>query len=387
MFTFSVKNVSEALYVVNQSLRLNGVNRETRNGPAIEFPGPVAITYKKPKERVLFYPERDANPFFHFMESLWMLAGHRDVKFVQQYNSNMSVYSDNGIYFHGAYGYRWRNWFEKDQLKTLIHRLKTYPNDRRCVLNMWDPNADLVEGNQNVDIPCNTHIYFRLEEGKRNQKSKIHMTVCNRSNDMIWGALGANVVHMSFLQEYIAAMVGAEVGTYVQFSNNFHAYLETLSKIENLTPDYEPYLQIEEKAGRKYGSAVFANPVDLVTDVDLFDQELHHFMDNRQYIGSNQKVHYVNQIFSEVAEPMCEAWEFWEKHKRLNISHPESVTSEIALSHALSAARKIKAPDWRVACYEWLDRRKEAKYELKYNIFNEEWGCSNAQRPSRKKEE
>ena len=33
---------------------------------------------------------------------------------------------------------------------------------------------------------------------------KLCMTVCNRSNDMLWGAYGANVVHMSMLQEFVA---------------------------------------------------------------------------------------------------------------------------------------------------------------------------------------
>ena len=382
MFTFNVRNVSEALYLVNQSLRNNGLKRETRNGPALEFPAPVAISYRNPKERVLFYPQRDANPFFHFMESLWMLAGHRDVEFVQRYNNQMSVYSDNGVNFHGAYGYRWRNWFEKDQLKTLIHRLKKYPNDRRCVLNMWDPKTDLVEGNQNVDIPCNTHIYFRLD------KSKIHMTVCNRSNDMIWGALGANAVHMSFLQEYVADMLGVEVGTYVQFSNNFHAYLETLSKLDNLVADYEPYLGIERIATEKCGSSVYAEPVSLVTDVDLFDEDLTYFMTNQEPIVQ-RGYDYVNQIFPEVAEPMREAWGFWEEHKRLRklVNTISTVCEmETTFSNALSAASKIKAPDWRVACYEWLKRREPMRYEIKNSATEEEWGCSSAQKPTPKKD-
>ena len=48
------------------------------------------------------------------------------------------------------------------------------------------------------EIPCNTAIYFKVREGKLN------MTVSNRSNDVIWGTFGANVVHMSILQEYVA---------------------------------------------------------------------------------------------------------------------------------------------------------------------------------------
>jgi hypothetical protein len=34
------------------------------------------------------------------------------------------------------------------------------------------------------------------------------MTVTNRSNDLCWGMLGANYVHFTILQEYLAARLG-----------------------------------------------------------------------------------------------------------------------------------------------------------------------------------
>jgi hypothetical protein len=40
---------------------------------------PVVTCYSAPTQRVLFSPMRDANPFFHLMEALWMLAGRDDV--------------------------------------------------------------------------------------------------------------------------------------------------------------------------------------------------------------------------------------------------------------------------------------------------------------------
>lgn len=358
MFTFNVRNVSEALFVVNQSLKDNGVLRETRNGPALEFPAPVAVSYSHPKERVLFYPQRDANPFFHFMESLWMLAGRRDVEFVQRYNNRMSVYSDNGVHFHGAYGYRWKNWFEDNQLDTIIARLKEYPNDRRCVLSMWDPDSDLTSGNHNVDLPCNTHIYFRVEETGSLVPDVLHMTVCNRSNDMIWGALGANAVHMSFLQEYMAEMVGVEVGTYVQFSNNFHAYLDTLPKLDGMAADYEPYLHLPEEG---------KTPVPLVTDTETFEEELVYFMTDKEPMVQ-RGYDYLNDIFPYVAEPMREAWQFW-----------KSPTKEVG--KAIQAAEKIQSADWRVACCEWLQRRVPMHHEMNTLAPEEEWGCASAQKP------
>jgi hypothetical protein len=86
---------------------------------------------------------------------------------------------------------------------------------------------------------------------------------------------------------------------------------------------------------------------------------------------------------------MREAWGFWEEHKRLRklVNTISTVCEmETTFSNALSAASKIKAPDWRVACYEWLKRREPMRYEIKNSTAEEEWGCSSAQKPTPKKD-
>ena len=187
----NVRNVSEALYRTVHALQAIGEEVETRNGKALEFPYPVVTCYTHSRERVLFYPDRDANPFFHLMESFWMLAGKNDVDWISKYNGRINNYSDDGVTFHGAYGYRWKHWFGFDQLEVAIQRLLSYENDRRTVVGMWDPAKDFSTGNDGKDYPCNTQIMFWVRD------DTLNMTVCNRSNDMIWGAYGANAVHMS----------------------------------------------------------------------------------------------------------------------------------------------------------------------------------------------
>ena len=114
MLSMEVRNVSEALFFGKQFIEQNGVEVQTRNGLALELPMPVITTYTHPEERVLFYKGRDANPYFHLMESLWMLAGRNEVDWISQFNGRINTYSDDGEYFHGAYGFRWREWFTKD---------------------------------------------------------------------------------------------------------------------------------------------------------------------------------------------------------------------------------------------------------------------------------
>ena len=318
MKTFHVRCVSEALWVVMQDILVNGVQIDTRNGPALEYPYPVATTYSCPRERVLFYPERDANPFFHCLESLWMLGGRNDVAYVSKYSGNIKNYSDDGKTYHGAYGYRWRKWFVYDQLNVAAHRLRTFPNDRRTVVSMWDAISDLIMGNDAKDLPCNTQIFFNVRDGA------LHMTVVNRSNDMIWGAYGANAVHMSFLQEYMAAKVGVEVGTYTQFSNNLQAYLNTLEKVKKIDgPDYEPYLDFKP-----------TDLVPLVKDCRTFDYEVDAFLEGQRGLSE--------PFLATVATPMAEAWEHYKAEDFFG---------------AIETAKQIASADWRKACVEWIERR------------------------------
>ena len=57
-----IRNVSEALYQGVNGLYRHGREVKTRNGMALEFKSPVVTEYSHPSEKVLFYPERDANP-------------------------------------------------------------------------------------------------------------------------------------------------------------------------------------------------------------------------------------------------------------------------------------------------------------------------------------
>ena len=143
----------------------------------------------------------------------------------------MLEFSDDGLIFHGAYGHRWVRYFGKNQLEIIINRLAKHPTDRRCVLSMWDAPGDLM-GKMGVDVPCNTSAYFSI-----GVRGDLDMTVSNRSNDIIWGAYGANAVHFSFLQKYIAERLGISVGRYWQISNNFHAYEKVLGPL--LEKDFE----------------------------------------------------------------------------------------------------------------------------------------------------
>lgn len=228
MYTITAINVNDAFESALFLMKAVGVKEHSRNGEVTAAPEPVTTTYQFPTERMLFSPKRDANPFFHIMEGVWMLAGYDNVDFPASFASNIMNYSDDGQRLNGAYGHRWRNHFIKDQIYWIIEHLKKDPDSRRAVMSMWDPDTDpMACDSGSKDVPCNTTIYFRKVAGL------LCMTVCCRSNDIIWGCYGANVVHMSMLHEYIANSLGWPVGEYIQISNNWHIYPQHYGFLDN----------------------------------------------------------------------------------------------------------------------------------------------------------
>lgn len=232
MITIQARNVNDALWMGTRMLYQQGVEGPSRNGPVLVAPTPVTTCYERPTERVMLHPGRDANPFFHLVEALWMIAGRNDLAALTPYVKTFGNYSDDGKTVPGAYGWRWRNHFDADQLPWAIRRLKDDPTDRRTVIQMYDANVDqFAADNGGKDIPCNLIALPSI-----GIDGKLNLTVFNRSNDMVWGAYGANAVHFSVLQEYLAAMIGVPVGFYWQVSNNFHAYTATLGKAATVWP-------------------------------------------------------------------------------------------------------------------------------------------------------
>lgn len=208
-------------------LQTDGIKRDSRNGSVLVYPTAVATVYSHPSEKVVFWPQRDYNVAFALYEALWMLAGRNDLAPLQRYVKTFDAFSDDGKTLHGAYGYRWRQAFGFDQLRVIINRLRANPDDRRCVLQMWDAPRDL--GGAGKDVPCNDVATFQ-----RGANGELNMVVFCRSNDVLWGAYYANAFHFAILLEYMALGIGCAVGTYTQVSVNWHGYEATIRSVWEL---------------------------------------------------------------------------------------------------------------------------------------------------------
>lgn len=406
------------------------VRKESRNGPVLTVEEPIMLSYSQPKERVLFNQSRDANPFFHLYESLWMLAGRNDVEPLAYYASNMRNYSDDRETLNGAYGYRWKhsqvpdhqNWDDGDgvnQLDIIVEHLKADPNSRRAVLQMWNVEDDLLkiggekcrecngtgywrykdneDGTPNYsdsaacgvckgypdrvsskDVCCNLSVMFSIRE-ERNWEGEHHMamplpskryldmTVTNRSNDLIWGCLGANYVHFSVLQEYMAARLGVGVGVYNQFSNNLHVYLNDVWQPEAFLGDAPPDFYsgivggypITQRLEEGYDPGYCycwekGEYVPLVNNPEVFELELKSVVGNgyggiRETVG---RTNYLEPFFETVAKPMFCAFEAYK------VKDWEA---------AFEWVNKIVASDWKMGAKNWIAKRFK-RFKEKGNV-------------------
>lgn len=339
---YHVRNVNEAFHMLMRDT-IHEPNEtawrevSSRGMATMEIDGPFITQYLRPCERVLFCPTRDANPFFHFFEALWILDGRDDVEFLARFNSKMAQFSDDGIIFNAPYGQRLRYSFGIDQLIAVIEMLKAKPDTRQAVMAIWNPGIDLRVTSK--DLPCNDLLMFKIRDGK------LRTTVTCRSNDALLGAYGANVVQFSTLHEFVARAVGVEPGAYYQVSDSFHVYKESpvLAKLIKQGSAYQRFY--EDRVVEPYPIMAEGR-----ANYRAWLRDLRYLM----MTGFSQ-VFNVDPFFMHVACPMAEAW--WTYKAPMGLKNDRIKRAIDILEN------QCKASDWRTACIEWMLRRQEVKDE------------------------
>lgn len=195
---------------------------------------PCLMHITNPKKRTLLYPKRGNNPFATLAETMWVLAGRNDMKFLTMFLPRAADFSDDGQVWRAGYGPRLRYWKYveletqdhvnyytvskyTDQIEFVIKQLQKDLNSRQAVMSIWDPSYEnIVE--KTKDYPCCNWIHFMVRDGA------LDCTVVVRSNDAIWGLSSINVYEWTVLQEIIANALGLPVGQYYQMSDSLHLY-------------------------------------------------------------------------------------------------------------------------------------------------------------------
>jgi len=170
------------------------------------------------------------------------------------------------------------------------------------------------------------------------------MTVCNRSNDMLWGLFGANAVHFSFLHEHMARALGLMVGVYTHFSDDVHLYTDVVARYPDLK---EGHLNWYANSSLHANGTLPPNPAaDSLEGILSYDNETRLECD-RFCDSPSQSGYCESDLIKRIAQPMFDAWSL---HKAR--MYPD----------ALAACERIIAEDWRMACQNWISKR-ERLYE------------------------
>lgn len=364
MYVINARNVNEAYLIGMNHLVTHGVRSPSRAGEVFVGATPVTTVYHVPRERLLFEPRRNANPIFHLMESIWMIAGCRDARWLDQFVHDFSSrFAEDDGDAHGAYGYRWRKHFRGpaervdeidvddpdgpvgvwtfpplDQITKCGELLLNDPTTRQAVMAMWDPAIDL--GAKKRDIPCNDLVMFRSRYDHHEGCWYLDTTVSCRSNDAVWGAYGANAVHMSIMAEVVAGLAGMKLGKYYQISNNFHVYADILAKVWPPTDVMDPY-----RHGLTNGTPILETMPNEYTTLEgrkaIAERAAEFVRECELFIAEGDGAPFQNDFMRTIAAPIYAAHVSWKKDKQ----------------YAFSQLKHVAISDWKYAVSDWMARR------------------------------
>lgn len=237
----NINSLGQDYFTIMNTILTLGTNIAPRNNEQTLEIRPSVLQFSRPINRMLFLNGRDINPFFLVVESLWILSGREEVYPLDVYNSRISNFSDDGMFFHAPYGKRLRSFgksfknetylytrsyedeltksefVQVDQLRGIYDILKVNKDSRQAVASIWNPFTDL--NYKTKDIPCNDTLFFKIRDGKLN------LTIANRSNDFHWG-LPTNLFQFSTILEIMAYTLGVRVGEQTHLSDSLHIYLD-----------------------------------------------------------------------------------------------------------------------------------------------------------------
>ena len=170
-------------------------------------------------------------------ELLWFLKGDTNIQYLQENGVRIwNEWADEKGNLGPVYGYQWRNWNgeEIDQIKDIIHTLKTSPNSRRMLVSAWNPSvlpdtsksfAENVANNKVALPPCHAFFQFYVADGK------LSCQLYQRSADVFLG-VPFNIASYALLTLMMAQVCGLEAGDFVHTFGDAHIYSNHKEQIE-----------------------------------------------------------------------------------------------------------------------------------------------------------
>ena len=179
-------------------------------------------------------------------ELLWFLKGDTNINYLTENGVRIwNEWADDNGDLGPVYGHQWRNWNSEgiDQIKEVIHTLKTNPDSRRMLVSAWNPSvmpdtskafAENVANGKAALPPCHAFFQFYVAD------NKLSCQLYQRSADVFLG-VPFNIASYALLTLMVAQVCGLEAGDFVHTFGDVHIYSNHREQVDlQLSRDCRP---------------------------------------------------------------------------------------------------------------------------------------------------
>lgn len=152
-------------------------------------------------------------------ELLWFLKGDTNIQYLKENGVSIwDEWADADGNLGPVYGHQWRSWTGADgktydQIKDVLHQLKSNPDSRRMIVNAWNV-ADLPKM---ALSPCHALFQFYVADGK------LSCQLYQRSADTFLG-VPFNIASYALLTMMMAQVSGLKPGEFIHTFGDAHLY-------------------------------------------------------------------------------------------------------------------------------------------------------------------
>lgn len=129
---------------------------------------------------------------FACAEAAWTICGENKVSLLEPYSKQIKNFSDDGIFFFGAYGPK-----IVDQLEYIGRCFKNDLYSRQAVINIWREKPPVSK-----DIPCTLNMQFIIR--KNSGDNNILHTIVNMRSSDLWLGVPYDWFNFSMISTYVA---------------------------------------------------------------------------------------------------------------------------------------------------------------------------------------
>ena len=273
------QNLNQALYGEIDNIIHYGLDVNSRGSHQKE------VLYRNikisdPTDLLIVYPSRKFSGMYAKAEWLWYLSGDRNVTNIGKLAVIWDMIKDINCEVESNYGeylFDHTTKTSSSQWGWIMKELKQDPDSRRATVAINQPKH---KGKNALDIPCTQYMQFFIRE------NKLHLGVCMRSNDIVYGFCNDVFTFCLFQQmmynELRKTYKELELGNYFHHAGSMHIYDKHFEMANKILGEYGKYYHSEnhkkvELFKKVIYTYIYNQKLYLPTD-DLSKEEIREFV-------------------------------------------------------------------------------------------------------------